>query len=99
MDGSWLLATSGGMELKFDLSKAERVFVVGGGKPTAAMALAVEQIIAHRITDGVISIREGFSVPLQKARIIEASHPPPTNAALLRLGISRISSARRVNAI
>lgn len=62
---------------QYDLSVFRRILVVGAGKATAPMARALEQIIGDRITDGVIVVKDGHSVPLKYIRIHEAGHPVP----------------------
>ncbi len=60
----------------YDLHR-RRVYVVGAGKATAAMAAAVEEILGERVTDGVVVVKDGHSLPLRRIRIHEASHPIP----------------------
>lgn len=61
----------------YDLNDIERIFVVGAGKATAAMAQAIEILLGDRIDDGVISVKYGHTAPLKKIRTIEAGHPLP----------------------
>lgn len=61
----------------YDLSDIERIFVVGAGKATAAMAQAIETLLGDRIDDGVISVKYEHTAPLKKIRTIEAGHPLP----------------------
>ncbi len=61
----------------YDLDAVERIFVVGAGKATAAMAQAVEALIGQRIDDGLICVKYGHTAPLKYIRIIEAGHPLP----------------------
>ena len=65
-----------------DLNKFERIFIVGGGKATAPMAQAVEQILGPRITDGVISVKYGHGLKLKKTTVLEAGHPVPDEAGV-----------------
>src|SRR3990170_2729426 len=58
-----------------------RIIIIGGGKGTAAMAVATE---LHYITagqgdkiSGLISTRHGFGLPTQIIEILEAGHPVP----------------------
>lgn len=62
---------------RIDLSEIDRVFVVGAGKATAPMAVAIEEILGDRIADGVISVRYGNSTLTKRVRCIEAGHPIP----------------------
>ena len=61
----------------FHLDEFERIFVVGGGKATAPMARAVEEIMGPRISKGHIVVKYGFVEKLQKIKITEAGHPLP----------------------
>lgn len=61
----------------YDLNQTGRIVVVGAGKASAAMALAVEEILADRISHGLVSVKYGHGAPLQRIRIVEAGHPIP----------------------
>ena len=67
-------------ETEYDLSEVERVFVLGAGKAGAAMARAVEALLADRITEGWVNVKYGHTEPLQKVRLHEAGHPVPDEA-------------------
>ncbi len=56
-----------------------RLVVVGAGKASAAMALAVEQHWSGPL-DGVVVTRYGHGAPCQRIKIIEAAHPVPDAA-------------------
>ena len=60
-----------------DLQAFARVFVVGGGKATAPMARAVEDILGERIRRGIINVKYGFAEKLLRTELIEAGHPLP----------------------
>jgi glycerate 2-kinase len=60
-----------------DLQAFGRVFVVGGGKATAPMARAVEDIFGERISKGIINVKYGFTEELLRTELIEAGHPLP----------------------
>jgi len=71
-----------GREHKLDLSKYHRIFVVGGGKATAAMAQAIEDALRERITAGFINVKYGFGLPLKYMEVVEAGHPLPDQNGL-----------------
>ena len=71
--GNYLLA----VEKKYDLSKFDRIFVLGAGKATFAIAKALEEILGEKITDGVISVKKGETGFLDHIRVFESSHPLP----------------------
>ena len=58
-----------------------RLFVIGAGKASAAMAQAVEQAW-HGPLSGLVITRYGYGVPCQKIEIVEAAHPVPDAAGL-----------------
>ena len=60
-----------------DLTRCERIFVVGAGKAVAPMAQAIEDLLGDRINAGVLVVKDGHGLPLKKIRICEASHPVP----------------------
>jgi glycerate-2-kinase len=72
----------GGQE--FDLSKAGKIVVVGGGKASGKMAEVLEEIIGDRITGGVVNVLEGTASEhrLRRVKLIEAGHPFPTEASV-----------------
>jgi hydroxypyruvate reductase len=63
--------------VKLDLKTYDRIFIVGGGKATAPMAKAVEDLLGNRITEGMINVKYGFTQDLAFTRIVEAGHPVP----------------------
>lgn len=62
---------------KQDLSRYRRIFVVGAGKASAAMAQAAEQVLGRRIHGGWINTKDGHLAPLKRITLHEASHPVP----------------------
>jgi hydroxypyruvate reductase len=78
LDGSKLLLDEKGeSETALDLQAFARIFVVGGGKATAPMVRAVEDILGDRVTKGIINVKYGFAEKLLRTEIIEAGHPLP----------------------
>lgn len=67
-------------ERKFHLREYHNIYIVGAGKATAPMAAAIESLLGDRITDGVIVVKYGHTVPLGRIRTIEAAHPVPDEA-------------------
>lgn len=58
-----------------------RLIVIGAGKASAAMALAVEQHWPGELS-GLVVTRYGYGAPCQRIEIIEAAHPVPDAAGL-----------------
>ncbi|RLI46958.1 glycerate kinase [Candidatus Bathyarchaeota archaeon] len=68
--------------LKFDLSKIENIYVLGAGKATMPIGMALEDILGERIRDGLIIVKKGQKRRLKRIKVIEASHPIPDEAGL-----------------
>jgi glycerate-2-kinase len=66
----------------YELDSFSRVLVVGAGKATARMALAIEGVLGDRITEGLIVVKEGHTAPLKIIKQVEASHPVPNEAGV-----------------
>ena len=64
------------------LEGIKKVVVVGAGKASASMALAVEEILGERIEGGVIVVKYGHGRPLRRLELIEAGHPIPDERGL-----------------
>ena len=62
---------------ELDLGEYENVFLVGGGKATAPMAKAMEDILGNRIHSGIINVKYGFTEKLSFTEMTEANHPLP----------------------
>jgi len=78
IDGDHLsIKIEGNSEKVFDLKGIDKIFLVGTGKATSAMAQAIEEIFDDRITRGIITTKYGHRLPLKKTEIIEAGHPLP----------------------
>lgn len=58
-----------------------RLIVIGAGKASAAMALAVEQHWPG-VLEGLVVTRYGYAQPCQRIEIIEAAHPVPDAAGM-----------------
>ena len=69
-------------ERRLELSKFDRILVVGAGKADAPMAQAVESLLGDRVSDGIIVVKDGHGLPLQRVRVHEASHPVPDERGL-----------------
>ncbi len=66
----------------YKLDTYGRVLVVGAGKATARMALAIESLLGNRIETGLGVVKEGHTVPLAQIEQAEASHPVPNEAGI-----------------
>lgn len=68
----------------FDLSKFEKIIVVGAGKASGAMAEALEEKLGEKIDTGFVSVPSGTANVFHTHRISlqEARHPIPDEAGL-----------------
>jgi hydroxypyruvate reductase len=70
---------------RYDLRDYARVFVVGGGKAAAPMAVAIADILGERLTEGIAVTKYGHATPPSPApnlQILEAGHPLPDENAV-----------------
>jgi len=74
-----------------DLSRIQRIIVVGLGKASARMAAALEAILSDRITTGLVVIADGYNVPTTIVEVVEAGHPIPDERGL--------AAAKRITAL
>jgi len=68
--------------VELDLSEYDRISLVGGGKATAPMAKAMEELLGERINKGLINVKYGFGAELALTEITEASHPLPDSSGV-----------------
>jgi hydroxypyruvate reductase len=73
LEGSRLTAGA----LAVDLDRTRRVIVLGCGKASGAMAVALESSLGDRITEGLVVVKDGYLAPTRHIRLLEAGHPVP----------------------
>jgi len=84
--------------LQFPLTIFNRIYVIGAGKASAAMALEVEKILGSYITEGHIIVKYGHSCRLNHIRVTEAAHPvPDSNGFKATEAILKIALKAEVN--
>ena len=66
----------------YDLARIRKIFVAGCGKATGRMALAIQDLLGERISEGIIVVKYGHGVPLEKIKVVEAGHPIPDQPGL-----------------
>ncbi len=83
---------------RYDLSRYDRIRVIGAGKASRAMARALERILGRRIEGGWINVPDGGDAPLGRIKLNAASHPVPDsrgeNGARRILEIAREAGPR-----
>jgi hydroxypyruvate reductase len=66
----------------YDLDTFDRILVVGAGKAAAAMAAALEDVLAGRVTGGIVITKYGYGYALKGIPVVEARHPIPDEAGI-----------------
>ncbi|MBK5290974.1 MAG: glycerate kinase [Acidobacteriia bacterium] len=93
-DGETLIAGA----RRYRLDDFDRIYVIGAGKASAAMAQGVEKVLGSRITDGLLNVKYGHGAPLKRVALNECGHPVPDQAGVdgaRRIGeIARQATAR-----
>ena len=59
-----------------------KVYVLGFGKASCSMAKALEDLMIDKIEEGLVVTKYGYSLPLEKIKVIEAGHPIPDENSL-----------------
>lgn len=63
--------------VRYPVDRYPKIVVVGGGKASARMAEALEEVLCDRIKEGRINTKYGHSVPLARMTVHECGHPVP----------------------
>jgi glycerate-2-kinase len=66
----------------YDLDAFSRIIVVGAGKATARMSMAIEDVLGSRISDGLVIVKQGHTALLRTIKQAEAAHPVPNEAGV-----------------
>jgi glycerate 2-kinase len=61
----------------YRLKNTKRILVIGAGKASAQMALAIENILGPRICKGTVVTKRGYVAPLKRIKLVEGGHPLP----------------------
>jgi hydroxypyruvate reductase len=88
---SLVLTPPGGEPQTFDLDRFDRIVVVGGGKASARMVQALEDLLGERISGGLVNVKTDHLAPVDRVELVEAGHPIPDDAGL--------AGARRIAAL
>ena len=67
----------------YDLTKYEKIVVIGAGKASLKMALAIEEIFRDKINEGFIAIKGKSQKKLEKIKYLSCGHPIPNNNSLI----------------
>lgn len=66
----------------YHLDAYKNIYVIGFGKASGHMAVALEDMLRERITSGVVNVRYGYSAPCRIVKVNQAGHPLPDNAGI-----------------
>ena len=76
----WLRFSDGALQVgpaACKLDQIGKLYLVGAGKASAAMAAAAEALLGDRIADGLVVTKYGHGVTLNRCRLMESGHPIP----------------------
>ena len=74
-------------------TRYKRIFVVGAGKASARMAVAIERHLGRAITAGLINVKDGHIAKLRRIEQNECGHPVPDSRGIA--GGKRIAEIAR----
>ena len=66
----------------YDLSGFDNISIAGCGKAAARMALALEMLLGDRLSGGIVIVKYGHQLALEKIQVLEAGHPIPDQSGL-----------------
>ncbi|HHV64985.1 MAG TPA: DUF4147 domain-containing protein [Peptococcaceae bacterium] len=78
-------------EQKINLQEVNNIYVVGVGKGSYPIALALDEILRDKIKEGIVVVKEGEKRRLKYIEVFESSHPLPDERSLV--------AARKIKAI
>jgi glycerate 2-kinase len=78
---------------RYQLSKFDRVQVIGAGKASGSMAAAVERLLGRRIAGGLVNVPQGKRARIHRIELNESGHPVPDQSGLE--GAKRIAEIAR----
>ena len=77
LEGQTLVVDLEDAPRRVDLAAFERILVLGGGKASARMARAFEELLGERVSDGLVAVKYGHTDSLKRIRQMESGHPVP----------------------
>lgn len=75
------------------LPSGGRIWVLGAGKASAAMAHAVERVLGAKIAGGLVNVKDGHLARLRRVELNECGHPIPDERGVR--GAQRIAEIAR----
>ena len=64
-------------KIRYDLAKYQSIVCVGAGKASAHMAKTLEEVLGEYLESGIVIVKDGYDIPTQTIRVVEANHPIP----------------------
>ena len=74
----------------YRLNSFRKIFVIGAGKASAAMAQAIERLLGRGIHSGLVNVKYGHRARLRRVELNECGHPVPDEAGVR--GAQRIAA-------
>lgn len=97
LNGDVLTIAGGEHTLELDLRAYNEIVVLGCGKAAAPMARALEDVLGERLSRGLVCVKYGHTVNLNRIELKEAGHPvPDTNG--MAAAVKMIDLAKTVTA-
>jgi len=82
----------------FPLNEFEKIYVIGFGKASSAMATEIEKYLLDKIEDGIVITKYGFKTETKKIKVFEAGHPlPDENSIKYSLDVLNLLSKTKEN--
>ena len=82
LEGDMLMAAFDGTQNEINISSYQRILVLGCGKASSRMALAMEVILGNRLSGGLVCTKYGHTELLTIIEQVEAAHPVPDEAGV-----------------
>ena len=67
---------------EYKVEKLDNIYVIGAGKATYSIALALEEILGDNLSEGLVVLKKGGNKNLSKIKTIVAAHPVPDEYSL-----------------
>jgi len=80
----------------YDLNEFENIYLAAIGKAGAPMARAAADLLAERLTQGIVLVKDGYQADLPGLEVFTAGHPVPDARGVLAAGriMSLLGKAR-----
>lgn len=64
-----------------EVADYDRVWILGAGKATMALAVGLEELLGEHLAGGIISVKNGTKVGTKKLLVYQAAHPIPNGVS------------------